>query len=58
VEMGPKGGRSGPSTQRRLAAEGQLVVAAGTGGRGAAPELRDGSGRSGRGWRGLSVVAQ
>jgi hypothetical protein len=30
VKMGPKGGRSDPSPQRRLAAEGQLVVAAGT----------------------------
>jgi hypothetical protein len=34
VEMGPKGGRSGPSMWRHLAANGELAVEAGTGGRG------------------------
>jgi hypothetical protein len=57
VKMAPKGGRSGPSPQRRLAAEGQLVVAAGTGGRGGWVEalhqssgtVRDGQGGAGEG---------
>jgi hypothetical protein len=66
VETGPKGGQSGPSTWRCLAADGEPVVEAGTGCRGgwveelrgAAPELRDGSGWSERGWSRLSAVAQ
>jgi hypothetical protein len=34
AETGPKDGRSGPSTWRRLAADGEPVVEAGTSGRG------------------------
>jgi hypothetical protein len=60
AEMGPKDGRRGPSAWRCLAADGEPVVEARTVVeaacswvgelRGAVPELRDGSARTGSGW--------